>query len=773
MPVGPITFLTISAGWLCMAAAPSHAAAPTQENLLDAYSIRQWTVEDGLPERVVHAVAEAADGYLWVATSRHVLRFDGFRFVDIGSPGADFDESPGEIIRQLVIDEHGTVSITTTTHLRRYGLQGWEPGTPVTEQLSVADEPDRCGLIDRSGAEWRGDEHGISELRDGRWATTENGKAPVNVSTNALAEDDEGNIWAGTDAGLVRLRRRTKGVRVIRANDRGPGVRAAWIAEDGTVWATAEQGGVIRAAAGAFETVRFSGENGGLRFESILVDHDGNVWLGTDGAALWHGRPGDQLDLISYATDGRRMAVIPVLAGDPARRLWIGSGAGLFFLDQGTTTPRPAPAPNTNVRVVEDILADSDGTFWIGRQDDWIAHLDGDGVLIRSFEDSGLPRGSIWAIHRDREGGLWAGGDGRVMRISDDPPTVFDVQNGLPDVAITQIEDTASGVLWLGTRDGLFACDLSRLESTNSAKPKVLFRRLDPDGPLAHVNCTGRINKAPPTQAGLAGGACFPTSIGLVMLDADAILTRPTPPLAIIESVTVNSPAGSQTTVAPRADIDVPADASAVTVRYTAIHLSAPEAVRFRYRVAPASLDPAAATTLDDWTTVGRDRRVILRSLPAGRRRFEVRAGIDGKYAEQSTAVTLGVETLFWQRPAFVVASGAAAAAAVAAASWGLLRRRYRRKLTRELALQRERERIARDIHDDLGAGLTHVAHLSAMAVEQGQDNDASRAMFRRIFSATNGLAQSLDEIVWAVNPANDSLDKLVSYLAEFAQEFT
>ena len=105
-----------------------------------------------------------------------------------------------------------------------------------------------------------------------------------------------------------------------------------------------------------------------------------------------------------------------------------------------------------------------------------------------------------------------------------------------------------------------------------------------------------------------------------------------------------------------------------------------------------------------------------------------------------------------------------------------VVRQRYRRRLSRERELQQERERIARDIHDDLGAGLTQVAHLSAMAADhdhdQGHDHDAARALFQRICTATTGLTRSLDEIVWAVNPANDSLDKLVSYLAEFAQEF-
>jgi signal transduction histidine kinase len=202
---------------------------------------------------------------------------------------------------------------------------------------------------------------------------------------------------------------------------------------------------------------------------------------------------------------------------------------------------------------------------------------------------------------------------------------------------------------------------------------------------------------------------------------------------------------------------------------------AAPEALRFRYRVS-RGLPPESPVVDDEWTRVGRDRRVVIRGLPAGRHTFEVRASLDGKYATEGAAATLDVEAHFWQRPDFVAACGAAAAAAVAAVVLVVVRQRYRRRLSRERELQQERERIARDIHDDLGAGLTQVAHLSAMAADhdhdQGHDHDAARALFQRICTATTGLTRSLDEIVWAVNPANDSLDKLVSYLAEFAQEF-
>jgi signal transduction histidine kinase len=91
-------------------------------------------------------------------------------------------------------------------------------------------------------------------------------------------------------------------------------------------------------------------------------------------------------------------------------------------------------------------------------------------------------------------------------------------------------------------------------------------------------------------------------------------------------------------------------------------------------------------------------------------------------------------------------------------------------KLKRETLFE-ERTRIARDIHDDLGADLTHLSFLSEEAQETrrfGQDGE----YFRSISSGIQQAMRSLDEIVWMVNPKNDCVDRLVNYICNFAEEF-
>jgi len=106
---------------------------------------------------------------------------------------------------------------------------------------------------------------------------------------------------------------------------------------------------------------------------------------------------------------------------------------------------------------------------------------------------------------------------------------------------------------------------------------------------------------------------------------------------------------------------------------------------------------------------------------------------------------------------------------------WFDTRRRMHRKLERlerQRALERERARIARDIHDDLGASLTRITMLSQVAHGAAPEPERAVASLDQIFGTARELTRSLDEIVWAVNPRHDTLESLAGYLGKFAQDY-
>jgi hypothetical protein len=165
--------LVACAAWCPARAEPPPSSAPN--SLLDDYALRQWTVEDGLPERAVQCVEEGPDGFFWVATFRHLLRFDGIRFVDAGSPGNDFDGDPGERILKMHAAADRRVYLLTTECVRCYGPGGWSrllrrsPDEMPDEWRTAMLTGDSRGAVHLSGGS------GIVTFRDGAIAAPDAG----------------------------------------------------------------------------------------------------------------------------------------------------------------------------------------------------------------------------------------------------------------------------------------------------------------------------------------------------------------------------------------------------------------------------------------------------------------------------------------------------------------------------------------------------------------------------------------------------------------------
>jgi signal transduction histidine kinase len=87
-------------------------------------------------------------------------------------------------------------------------------------------------------------------------------------------------------------------------------------------------------------------------------------------------------------------------------------------------------------------------------------------------------------------------------------------------------------------------------------------------------------------------------------------------------------------------------------------------------------------------------------------------------------------------------------------------------------AMEEERSRIARDLHDDLGSSLTEISMLAETGRDQLQPAEDPRKRFDKILNRAQALVRTLDEIVWAVDPRKDTLSALVRYLAGFAEEY-
>ena len=162
--------------------------------------------------------------------------------------------------------------------------------------------------------------------------------------------------------------------------------------------------------------------------------------------------------------------------------------------------------------------------------------------------------------------------------------------------------------------------------------------------------------------------------------------------------------------------------------------------------------------------------------LPPGHFRFQVTAcNEDGVWNETGSSLAFIVEPPYWQTWWFLTAAGILLLGSIVGVVHYLSTQRLQHQLEglrQQQALEKERRRIARDIHDQLGASLTQVSMLGEL-VEGDKDSPADvEAHARQISQTARDTAKSLDEIVWAVNPSNDTLDGLITYFCKYAQEY-
>jgi signal transduction histidine kinase len=173
---------------------------------------------------------------------------------------------------------------------------------------------------------------------------------------------------------------------------------------------------------------------------------------------------------------------------------------------------------------------------------------------------------------------------------------------------------------------------------------------------------------------------------------------------------------------------------------------------------------------------IGERSRQTYEPLPPGKYVFRVKTITPfGEPIGSELGLTIFVPQTLWKRPLFFLPLILGSVALIGFSVWFIVNRRLQLRLNRleqRRQMEHERLRIAQDIHDDLGASLTHINLLSQTVYGKLQHSDPARKDTERLRALTVGLTQKLDEIVWAVNPQHDTMESLFSYVTDFAEEF-
>jgi signal transduction histidine kinase len=361
------------------------------------------------------------------------------------------------------------------------------------------------------------------------------------------------------------------------------------------------------------------------------------------------------------------------------------------------------------------------------------------------------------AIYEDREGTLWIGTKGGGLnRYQGDKFTAYTSRQGLFSDEVYEILEDDSGFFWMSCRKGIFRVNRRDLDALDRGETQVInciaYGKVDG---LVSVQCNGVAK--PAGWKGRDGRLWFPTIRGAVAVDS-RIATNLRPPPVVIEEIVAD-----QKTYRPAVSfgpdfgkITVPPGRGELEVRFTALSLQAPEKNRFRYVLEGVDRD---------WTDGETSRAVRYNNLAPGEHRFRVMASNnDGVWNATGATILLIYEPHFWQTLTFklVMITGAAL----------LLAAFYRTRVNRLRAIENLRIQIAADLHDDVGSRLTKVAMVTEHMDAETAAADRNKPLIQNIASTTREIIQSMDEIVWTINPKNDTLENLASYLFQYAQDF-
>ncbi len=766
---------------------------------------------------VITALAEDEEGCIWIGSLGGMSWWRDGQFVR--------KEAAAELervgVRSLLRDHEGVIWIDTTAgrlfQFQRNQLIS-ERGPSGNETISAY-----CLLEDREGNLWASVGNGtVLCRRGGQWGKYDQTDGLPFAYVTSFAELPDGSIWAGSlDDGLYHFRggrflamRKEDG---LSAND----IRSLFTDREGNLWVGTRTGGLNRLSRG---NLTHCGSAQGLTNEftrSVAEAADGTLWVATIGGGIYHGDMDNlsrfapepvmsfyaSVETILAAKDGslwwggarsllrwnegrlagcytneswvKSAAVTALCEGAPGE-LWIGTSEGQLVRYRGgqfSMFPR-----RVALGAVTALARHSDGSLWVGS-------VAGGLRLVRvGREDTfsvinGLLSRSIRTLYLDRAETLWIGtAGGGLGRYRDGQIVNFTALQGLGADTVSQIVEDDFDNLWLGTSRGIFRIPKSALEAVATGKAQFLHPMgFGVNEGMPVEECSSGFSPAGLKMS--SGMICFSTVKGLVFVDPRLQESRAPPPRVLLEEILVNSRLQNPVAVdSPPAKLSpelpsnnglppqrliVPPGSRELEVHYTAINLTAPERIQFRYRLDELS---------QEWSEAGERRAADYHRLPPGDYVFRVAAcNADGVWSEEPSSLAITVQPFLWETGWFRLV---AALAFVGALAWVLRlaeQRKFKRRLARlqtQQAIDRERLRISQDMHDHVGGMLTQISQLSDLGQGETTGNPPARGRFDRIGGQARAAVQALDEIVWATNPKNDNLPRFAEYVSRFADEF-
>jgi signal transduction histidine kinase len=594
---------------------------------------------------------------------------------------------------------------------------------------------------DRSGRVWITDPGGHAGWwKDNRFTPLTGFSTP---SLFRVFEDRDHEYWVGTlNEGLFRLARQE--VSVLRLpggparNQIGPVV----LDPAGDIWVGNR--GITRIREGVsrsfFRTPWLERSFDAQIITCMYWDRDNSLWVSYP-------------DQLGRFQNGKFQTVPPALQSisggigtilrDQAGVLWLG-GSGLYQW-RGSTLQSYREVNGVPIGQIREFLEDPAGGLWIASDDGLLFFKDGS--LRVWTEKDGLSSNHVVTLHKDNDGVLWIGtADGGLNRFEQGRFQHISAQNGLFADDIYSIVEDRAGFFWLTCRKGISRVRKEELNAFAAGRAtRVTSLHLGKSNGFLSVDCRGQ--GQPRNFQNKDGTFLFATQNGLAVLHPERLAFDARPPTVFIESCWLNRRA-----VSCQDQIRIHPDQSDLEIQYAAINFLRPEETHFRYQL--AGLDA-------HWTEADSRRSAFYSHLPPGSYTFRViAANSDGVLNTTGQSLAILVLPPFYRTWWFVGLLFVAVAGA-AVYTWqyrvSQLQRAFKVQETFSHQLiasqERERKRIAAELHDSLGQQLLIIKNWAMLALNGLDGRNSAKQPLDEISNTASNAVEEMREIAYNLRP--------------------
>jgi ligand-binding sensor domain-containing protein/signal transduction histidine kinase len=523
----------------------SHALAPDPKLRLSEFVQTRLDLDDGLPQNTVMALAQDANGFIWLGTFEGIANFDGQQFRRFTLEGTD---GINRSVTQIVFSQDGSMWVGTqhagvfrvfpdgrfeslsraeglpTDRIRKLYIDrqdrlwiGTHEGVCVWQSSSLDCNGSRWGVP------WAKPVTGVTQTPDGslwfgitgvglvnhdgvdsRFWDEAGGKSLLNIAEITSGRD--GRVWVGTfGQGLIEF---DQGNFIAWDSEQGLAadlVGTLMVDEAGALWVGTYGAGMQRLYDGVLETLASDTGRPNSHIQSVMVDQEGSLWFGTSGGVsrLTQGK----FSTLSTA-EGLSASFVRAVAEDRNGGMWVGTdGGGVNLVENGEVIRvlRQAEIHSDSVR---SVWPAADGGIWIGAFGGGLTRIGPQGNSRYYGADDGLSSLTIRALFEDSGGSLWIGGEGSGLdRLDADGFQNFSIADGLPPTGVRAITEAADGSIWFGTYGNGLARYINGAFETIEAMPEgiVFAIRFDIDGSawigtdngLANIDIDGSIKRYP------------------------------------------------------------------------------------------------------------------------------------------------------------------------------------------------------------------------------------------------------------------------------------